>query len=60
MAMTKEKAKEILEEYLMEKCLIDQMALPINDEIVYENPMFNVYSFVGLLCIAYNLQEKPK
>jgi hypothetical protein len=36
------------------------MALPINDEIVYENPMFNVYSFVGLLCIAYDLQEKPE
>jgi len=61
--MTKDEAKRLLEGYLINECLnesFDTINLPIKDEIVYEYPMFNVYTFIGLICIAYDLQEKPK
>jgi hypothetical protein len=59
--MTKEQAKDLIKEYLSKN------DFPIIDAVVYNRISFNIpqsinesYTFKGLLCIAYDLQEKPK
>jgi hypothetical protein len=61
MALTKDEARNILSDYLT------QNHPPVTDVIIWNKMSFDVgqrinetYTFKGLLCIAYDLQEKPE
>lgn len=60
--MHKEKAIEILVDYLANKCdLCEGLSLPINDEVVTSNLLddtFQQWTFIGLIKIAYNLKDE--
>ena len=58
--MTPEKARQILERWIDLKVANGiTMILPIEDEVIYRINDFDVYTFIGLVKIAYCLENKP-
>ena len=57
--MNKEKAREILEDWIMEitSCTYE-IALPIIDEIIHKESDFDEWTLRGLLKLAYDLEDK--
>lgn len=61
--MRPKEAREIIENHLRHKFSVGGFYLPLNDEIVIQRmgeSGLEEWTWKGLLCIAYDLQPKPK